>query len=46
MIERIWDITLTVRDLKRAVYFYEKVLGLQKNMNSETMPGLTAVELK
>ncbi|RLI23149.1 hypothetical protein DRO57_09095 [Candidatus Bathyarchaeota archaeon] len=29
-VRRIWDITLTVRDLKRAVEFYEKVLGLQK----------------
>ena len=30
MIERIWDITLTVKDLKRTVGFYEKVLGLHK----------------
>ena len=30
MIRRIWDITLTVRDLKRAVEFYKNVLGLQK----------------
>ncbi len=30
MIRRIWDVTLTVSDLKRAVYFYENVLGLQK----------------
>ena len=30
MIKRIWDITLTVSDLKRSVEFYEKTLGLQK----------------
>jgi len=30
MIRRIWDITLTVKDLKKAVEFYEDVLGLQK----------------
>lgn len=30
MIRRIWDITLTVKDLKRAANFYEDILGLQK----------------
>ncbi|RKX20475.1 MAG: hypothetical protein DRP26_01615 [Candidatus Zixiibacteriota bacterium] len=30
MIKRIWDITLTVSDLGRAVSFYENILGLQK----------------
>jgi len=30
MIRRIWDVTLTVTDLKSAVHFYENVLGLQK----------------
>jgi predicted enzyme related to lactoylglutathione lyase len=30
MITRIWDITLTVADLKRAVGFYENILGLPK----------------
>lgn len=30
MIKRLWDITLTVRNLKRAIDFYERVLGLQK----------------
>ncbi len=30
MIRRIWDVTLTVRDLKKAVDFYENVLELQK----------------
>lgn len=30
MIRRVWDITLTVRDLKRAIDFYEKVFGLSK----------------
>jgi len=30
MVKRIWDITLTVKDLERAVDFYGNVLGLQK----------------
>ncbi len=30
MIRRIWDITLTVKDLKKSVEFYENILGLQK----------------
>ncbi len=30
MIRRIWDITLTVKDLKKAVEFYEDVLVLEK----------------
>jgi len=30
MIKRIWDVTLTVRNLERAVQFYEKTLGLLK----------------
>ena len=30
MIRRIWDITLTVRDLEYATWFYETVLGLSK----------------
>lgn len=30
MIKRIWDVTLTVRDLERAVQFYEETLGLLK----------------
>ena len=46
LIKRIWDITLTVRDLKRAVDFYENVLGLQKSMNSRTMQDSIDVELK
>jgi catechol 2,3-dioxygenase-like lactoylglutathione lyase family enzyme len=30
MLKRIWDVTLTVSDLKQAVDFYERVLRLQK----------------
>ena len=30
MIRRIWDITLTVKDLKKAINFYQNILGLQK----------------
>ena len=39
MIKRIWDITLTVRDLKKAVDFYEKVLRLQKKYEFEDYAG-------
>ena len=28
MVRRIWDVTLTVRDLGRAVHFYQEILGL------------------
>jgi len=30
MIRRIWDVTFTVKDLKKSVEFYEGVLGLNK----------------
>jgi catechol 2,3-dioxygenase-like lactoylglutathione lyase family enzyme len=30
VIERIWSVTLTVSDLKRAIRFYEETLGLNK----------------
>jgi len=30
MIRRIWDVTLTVKDLKKAINSYQNVLGLQK----------------
>lgn len=30
MIRRVWDVTLTVKDLKKSVEFYESVLGLKK----------------
>lgn len=30
MILRMWDVTLTVSDLERAVDFYENILGLSK----------------
>jgi lactoylglutathione lyase len=39
MIRRIWDITLTVKDLKRAVEFYENVLGLQKKYEFDDYAG-------
>ena len=39
VIKRIWDITLTVRDLKRAVDFYERVLGLQKKYEFKDYAG-------
>jgi len=44
LIKRIWDITLTVRDLKRAVDFravdfYENVLGLQKKYEFKDYAG-------
>ncbi|HDD60103.1 MAG TPA: VOC family protein [Euryarchaeota archaeon] len=39
MIRRIWDVTLTVGDLKRAVNFYEGVLGLQKKYEYKDYAG-------
>ena len=39
MIRRIWDITLTVKDLKRAVNFYENILGLQKKYEFKDYAG-------
>jgi len=39
MIKRIWDITLTVKDLKRAVDFYENILGLQKKYEFKDYAG-------
>ncbi len=39
MIKRLWDVTLTVRDLKRAVDFYERVLGLQKKYEFQDYAG-------
>ena len=39
MIKRIWDITLTVSDIKNAVDFYENVLGLQKKYEFEDYAG-------
>lgn len=30
MIRRVWDVTLTVSDLQRAIDFYGNVLGLEK----------------
>lgn len=39
MIRRIWDITLTVADLKKAVEFYERILGLQKKYEYKDYAG-------
>jgi predicted enzyme related to lactoylglutathione lyase len=39
MIKRIWDITLTVSDLKRAMDFYENILGLQKKYEFKDYAG-------
>jgi lactoylglutathione lyase len=39
MIKRIWDITLTVSDLKKSVHFYEKILGLTKKYEFKDYAG-------
>jgi len=39
MILRVWDITLTVSDLDRAVEFYEKTLELPKKYQFSTYAG-------
>jgi len=39
MIKRIWDITLTVADLTRAVDFYGNILGLQKKCQFHNYAG-------
>jgi predicted enzyme related to lactoylglutathione lyase len=39
MIKRIWDVTLTVKDLQKAVDFYEKVLGLSKKYQFKDYAG-------
>ena len=39
MIKRIWDVTFTVSDLRRAVRFYEEVLGLQKKYEFKDYAG-------
>jgi len=39
VIRRIWDVTLTVRDLRKAVEFYENVLGLQKKYEFDDYAG-------
>ncbi|MCD6444854.1 VOC family protein [Candidatus Bathyarchaeota archaeon] len=44
-IRRIWDVTLTVKDLKRDVEFYEKVLGLQKKYEFGDYAGFDCVEV-
>jgi catechol 2,3-dioxygenase-like lactoylglutathione lyase family enzyme len=39
MIKRIWDVTLTVSDLLRAVHFYEDILGLKKKYQFKDYAG-------
>ncbi len=39
MIRRIWDVTLTVEDLQKAVDFYENILGLQKKYQFKDYAG-------
>jgi len=39
MLLRIWDVTFSVSDLQRSVYFYEHVLGLDKKYQFETYAG-------
>jgi len=39
MIGRIWSVTLTVSDLKRAIDFYERVLGLAKKYEFKDYAG-------
>ncbi len=40
MIRRIWDVTLTVSDLKKSVQFYGEILGLQKKYQFSDYAGL------
>ena len=40
MIKGLWDVTLTVSDLDRAVQFYEGVLGLEKKHQFKDYAGL------
>ena len=39
MITRLWDVTFTVSDLRRAVEFYECLLGLQKKYEFSSYVG-------
>jgi catechol 2,3-dioxygenase-like lactoylglutathione lyase family enzyme len=39
MIKRLWDITLTAKDLKTAVDFYENILGLDKKYEFKDYAG-------
>ncbi|GEM_PF-6150773 len=44
MIKRIWDITLTVSDLKKVLIFIQGFLDFRKNMNLMIMLDLIVVE--
>lgn len=39
MIRRVWDVTFTVKELKKAVAFYGSVLGLQKKYEFKDYAG-------
>jgi lactoylglutathione lyase len=39
MITRIWDVTLTVADLKKSVHFYENLLGLNRKYQFKDYAG-------
>lgn len=39
MIRRIWDVTLTVKNLKEAIEFYQNILGLQKKYEFDDYAG-------
>lgn len=47
MIRRVWDVTLTVSDLKTSIDFYENILGLQKKYQFKDYAGFDcgAIEL-
>ncbi len=46
MIKRIWNITLTVKNLENSIRFYEEVPGLQKKYVFSDHTGSTMEESK